>query len=136
MDKELSSAYYYYLVDREQKKSQQLKVNDRYATYVAKGEYNSRFELLISKSPVTEPVDLLDQGFSVRSMSGKVMIRLQIRDGIQGKITVSSLSGQVLQTLQGVDGEELEISGIQSAGVYIFSMDTEGSRTSKKVLIE
>lgn len=130
----LGSNFNVYLIDHQRNIGQNLSKKNNYSFEVQEGTWNSRFELMFSEEKMKDPAIAFDEPFSVEMQNTAVVVKLNLENGQQGIVTVSSISGQVLQSRKGNGKDEVVFEGITSDGVYIINLDLGQERFSKKVL--
>jgi len=132
----LPSNFNVYLIDSEKRIGQNLSRKPQYRFYAKSGQQDSRFHLMFSETELSDPAIAFDEPFSVRTLGGKVMVRLNLEPGESGVLLASTVTGQILDRKNVSDKEIIEIEGIKSSGVYFFSINLKDGIFSKKVLIQ
>lgn len=132
--KNLDSQFNVYLIDHQRNIGQNLSKKNNYSFEVQKGTWNSRFELMFSEEKMKDPAIAFDEPFSVEMQNSAVVVKLNLKNGQQGIVTVSTITGQVLQSRKGSGKDEVVFEGITSDGVYIINLDLGQEMFSKKVL--
>ncbi|MGY5850364.1 T9SS type A sorting domain-containing protein [Salegentibacter sp. F14] len=106
-----------------------------YSFEVEKGEINNRFEVLFSHQPILTETEFGNEFFSVFSRDGNMEVDLNLDEQEEGLLRVNSVTGQVLETKAGRGKEQVNFEGISSSGVYFVTLEKDGKRYTKKVLI-
>ena len=129
-------ADYIYLKDKKNKVIQNLSEKPRYSFTSQKGENNDRFILIFSPEKLSEKDMILDfEQFSVYSVAGELLIKLNLDENSTGNIVLSNISGQILRKSSGKGKDLIKFSGIAAPGVYLISLELENERLTKKFLL-
>lgn len=127
---------YIYLIDEEVNKAINLGQKSSYRYYTKAGKNESRFQLLISNTPIAKEYFVIDDLFSLDNTNGTIKVKMNLKNGEVGDIKVASLTGQILDTHFVTNKDVVEITGIKSTGLYIISFYTSNGIFSKKVIIK
>jgi len=132
----LSSNFNIYLIDHVQSIGQNLAEKPEYVFDIKAGTHNTRFELMFSEEKITNSAIAFDEPFSVRTRAGDIVVQLNLKEGEEGILRVSSMTGQILQVKEGTGKEEVVFNGITSDGVYIINLQLGKEYYAKKVVIK
>lgn len=127
---------YIYLIDEEVNKAINLGQKSSYRYYTKAGKNESRFQLLISNTPIAKDYFVIDDLFSLDNINGSIKVKMNLKNGEVGDIKVASITGQILDTHFVANKDVVEITGIKSTGLYIISFYTPNGIFSKKVIIK
>ena len=124
-----------YLIDKDRKTAKDLSIKKDLKVFLEKGIFESRFELLFSESPIENLVETFQHPLLVSNANGETTAQYKLEQTQKGWLQVINLNGQILGKYL-VQGEgNLEVKGIKSSGLYIFTLATDNGRFTKKVLI-
>ncbi|MFD1095894.1 T9SS type A sorting domain-containing protein [Salegentibacter chungangensis] len=132
----ISSGLNIYLIDNKERTAHNLKNNGSYNFRMDTGADVSRFELVLSKQPITDPAIAFNDAFSVDNRFGQVKVYLNLENGEKGLLRANNVSGQVLDAREVSGKQSIEIRGIRSSGIYIISLQTGKRKYSKKIIIK
>lgn len=127
---------YIYLLDKEKRTGQELSKNPDFKFHAKSGNYQSRFELVFSRTRITNPSLAFNEPLSIDNKNGALKVSINLEQAEDGLLRMSTTSGQLLYSKEVSGKENIEINGIKSSGVYIFSLKTTTQNYSKKVLIK
>ena len=129
-------AAYIYLKDKKNKLIQNLSEKPRYFFTSQKGENNDRFFLIISPEKLSDKDMILAfEQFSVYSVEGELLIKLNLDENSAGNVILSNISGQILRKSSGKGKDLIQFRGIAAPGVYLISLELENERMTKKFLL-
>lgn len=130
------TANYIYLLDRKKRTGQDLKKDPNFKFHLEAGDYESRFEIIFSRTRITDPAMAFNDLLSVHNEKGHLEVNINLKQEEKGLLRVNSTSGQLLYASEVSGKKKIEINGIKSSGVYIISLKTAAQNYSKKVLIK
>lgn len=124
-----------YLVDLEQRVSTNITQGESYSFQIGEGRFNDRFELQLSQARPTSSAQVYNDLFSVHAKSGRIVVDLNLDPGSKGRIYVNNLNGQILDSAPAVEKERVEFTRIAISGVYVVTLEVDGEKHAKKVLL-
>ena len=133
----ISPNTYIYLRDNKKKILKDFNESESYSFSFQKGEINDRFALILTSQKLTPAqLALATEDFSVYTREEEIVVRLNLMNNAEGKISISNLSGQILQTGTGHGTEEVKFSGNFVEGIYLVTLETESESYTKKILFK
>ena len=134
--KNLPSNFNVYLIDDVKRIGQNLTEKPEYHFNIKAGEHNSRFFLMFSEYELSDPALAFDEPFSVKTISGKVYINLNLKDGVSGTLMATTVTGQLLDVKSVTGNETISLDGIKSSGIYFINLSWKDQQFSKKIMIQ
>ena len=133
----LSPLLHIYLKDRKKKTLKEFGENTAYSFTSQKGEINDRFSLLLTSVKLsTAQIALITEDFSVYTKEEEIIVKLNLMNNTEARVTISNLSGQILQTGTGYGTEEIRFNGNFVEGIYLVTLATEKESYTKKILFK
>lgn len=132
---QLPASLYLYLYDSENKSYTDLKTSPKYRFYLKSGQYDQRFDLVMSKSDLTVSAPLKEKPFKVTRNGSTYQANILPGSIESGVLYVRNMAGQTIQQINIDRQQTIEIcQGVQS-GVYIVTIVSGDRIFSEKTLI-
>jgi hypothetical protein len=124
-----------YLKDKVEKVLWNL-TNGKYSFSTQKGDFNSRFSLVLSPNMLTsKDIEEAFRSFEIQISAGEILVKSKLSEGVDGEIQLSNPTGKILQ-LRSVSGkEEINFSGLQT-GIYFVTLRTRENKETRKILVQ
>jgi len=132
----LPSNFNVYLIDAVKHIGQNLSKESTYKTTIKAGEYNSRFFLMFSESEITNTAIAFDEPFSITTINGKVLVKMNLKDKEKGVLKATTVTGQILDSKETKGDEIIELNGIKSSGIYFINLSWADQQYAKKIIIQ
>lgn len=132
----LSSNFNVYLIDDVNHTGQNLSQKPKYKTQIKAGEHNSRFFLIFSESQLTDAAIAFDEPFSIKTVNGQVLVKINLKDYEKGVLKATTVTGQILESKEAKGSETIHLNGIKSSGLYIINLSWNNQQFSKKIILQ
>ncbi len=129
-------SHFIYLIDRQRRTGQNLKENKTLEIFLEQGTYNSRFELILSDTALSDPAVVFQDPFNVSKDNEEVFVRYNLKAGQHGLIQVFNINGQMLSSREVLGEGQYSETVIKNSGLYFFTLNTSKDRYTKKVMIK